>query len=192
MRARDNPFAVDRVLAVRYKPQGCTWDELLARLESLRYRAGIVGPHGTGKTTLLEDLVPHLKCRGFEAEFVRLDSTNRRLGTGQWRQVISAGSRHVLLLDGAEQLPFPAWLLLRYRARNAGGLVITTHHAGRLPTLLRTTTSDALLGEILNELGMQWDPRQVFERHTGNLREALRELYDQWSTTATGAGASAR
>ena len=39
MRARDNPFAVDRVLAVRYKPQGWTWEALLSRLKHLRYRA---------------------------------------------------------------------------------------------------------------------------------------------------------
>ena len=182
MRARDNPFAVDRVLAVRYKPQGCTWDELLARLKSLRYRAAIVGPHGTGKTTLLEDLAPRLRSRGFLTTFVRLDSTEPRLGPNQWEQVDAAGAGHVLLLDGAEQLSLPQWLRLRFRARRAGGLVITTHRPGRLPTLLRTSTSPALLSQILDELGIPFDAAELFARHRGNLRNALWDLYDRCGT----------
>src|SRR5687768_9283988 len=72
MRARDNPFSTDRVLKIRYRPRGWTWDGLLARLASLDYRAAIVGPEGRGKTTLLQDLEPHLTARGFGVKHLRL------------------------------------------------------------------------------------------------------------------------
>jgi len=185
MRARDNPFAADRVLAIRYKPQGCTWRELLERLESLNYRAAIVGPHGTGKTTLLEDLIPWLRSRGYDPILLRLDSTSPRLNPDQWHVVGAAGPRQILLLDGAEQLPLTQWLCFRYRSRNAGGLVITTHQSGRLPTLIRTRTSAPLLSEILTELGARCaEPDGLFHRHGGNIREAIRELYDRISGVA--------
>ena len=53
---------------------------LAARLRQLHYRAAIVGPKGTGKTTLLEDLASRLAGRGFSpiganlAQFVPKDS----------------------------------------------------------------------------------------------------------------------
>jgi hypothetical protein len=39
-RARDNPFAVQRVLEIRYRlPADLTWEDLLDRLAALRWRA---------------------------------------------------------------------------------------------------------------------------------------------------------
>lgn len=182
MRARDNPFAADRVLAVRYKPRGFTWDGLLDRLQSLHYRAAIVGPHGTGKTTLLEDLAPRLRSRGLEPIFLRLDSSEPRLSEQQWLKVGRSQPGQILLLDGAEQLPAIHWMRFRRRARKAGGLLITTHRAGRLPTLVRTKTSAELLSDILDDLGFPCeDSPSVFHRHGGNLRDCLRELYEKCS-----------
>src|SRR6185436_15582003 len=77
MRAADNPFAVRRVLAIRYRLSGETWEGLLERLAALRYRAAIVGPHGRGKTTLLEDLAPRLEALGFRTRTVTLHTGNR-------------------------------------------------------------------------------------------------------------------
>jgi len=41
------------------------------------------------------------------------------------------------MCDGAEQLSFLGWRRLARRAGSAGGLVVTTHRAGRLPALHR-------------------------------------------------------
>ena len=73
MRARDNPFRTDRVLSVRYRLAEGTLCGLLDRFEAMGRRAAIVGPKGHGKTTLLEDLAPRLRDRGFAVRELRLD-----------------------------------------------------------------------------------------------------------------------
>ena len=180
MRARDNPFAVQRVLAIRYRLSGTTWEELLARLESLRFRAALVGPHGHGKTTLLEDLGARLAGQGFRVRTVTLHEGDHRLGDAQRRTLFhSLAPSDVLLLDGAEQLGRLPWLELRTRTRAAGGLIITSHRPGLLPTLHECRTTPGLLAEIVGELtGAEVETGELFDRHQGNLREALRALYD--------------
>jgi hypothetical protein len=184
VRARDNPFAVHRVLGIRYRLSGTTWEELLARLEALRFRAALVGPHGHGKTTLMEDLGARLTERGLRVRTVTLHEGDRRLSTIQ-RKVLfhNLAPSDFLLLDGAEQLGRLAWFEVRTRTRAAGGLVITSHRPGLLPTLHECRTTPELLAEIVGELSAEGaEARELFDRHGGNLRDALRELYDRWAT----------
>ncbi|MFC1760733.1 hypothetical protein ACFL6U_01475 [Planctomycetota bacterium] len=61
LRAKDNPFAIDRVHQIRYDPPGTSWDNLLGHLAGMQYRGAIVGACGSGKTTLSEDLQTHLE-----------------------------------------------------------------------------------------------------------------------------------
>jgi hypothetical protein len=185
VRARDNPFATVNLHQVRYRLRGATWDQLLARLEQLRWRAAVVGPHGSGKTTFLESLVPRLQELGFKTVPLRLSEEVPRPAPGILNGVLSAlDRRHVILLDGAEQLGPLSWLRFRWRTRRAGGLVITTHHPGRLPLLWRCDTAPDLLAEIVQELHAEAAENHaapltsLFARHQGNLRNALRELYD--------------
>jgi hypothetical protein len=186
MRARDNPFAAQRVLAIRYRLSGLTWDELLARLEALRCRAALVGPHGHGKTTLLEDLGARLAGRGFRVRTVTLHEGDHQLDAAQRRTLFhDLAPSDVLLLDGAEQLGRLSWFEVRARTRAAGGLVITSHRPGLLPTLHECRTTPGLLAEIVGELaGAEMETEDLFTRHGGNVREALREMYDLWSTGA--------
>jgi hypothetical protein len=183
MRARDNPFATDRVLKVRYRPQGWSWEALLARLAALDYRAAIVGPEGHGKTTLLEDLGQRLAARGLRARDLRLTRERPAFSREFLRELwATVGERDVLLLDGAEQMGRLAWWRFARRARKARGLVITSHRAGLLPTLVECETSAGLLRGIVEDLapGVAAGGRAeaLFARHGGNVREALRELYD--------------
>jgi hypothetical protein len=72
--------------------------------------------------------------------------------------------------------------MVRLRTRRAGGLVITSHRPGLLPTLFECTTSPELLAEIVGELsGADLEAGELYERHRGNVRDALRELYDRWA-----------
>jgi hypothetical protein len=185
VRARDNPFAAQHMQAIPYRLSGATWEELLERLAALRCRAALVGPHGRGKTTLLEELARRLEQRGLRMRPIVLREGDRRLSWMQ-RETLFRGliATDVLLVDGAEQLGRLAWLEIRTRSRAAGGLVITSHRPGLLPTLHECRTTPELLAGIVADLvGREEAERlppceELLVRHGGNVRDALRELYD--------------
>jgi hypothetical protein len=184
VKARENPFASDRVIAtIRYTCPDGDIETLIARLAALGYRAAIVGPHGAGKTTLLEDLAQALQARGFRVRSLRLATDDRRVPADWPSHAALLGPRDIVCLDGAEQLSGIQWLWFRWRARHAGGLIVTSHARGRLPLLIECTTSADLLEGIVRQLSPAPDAgapssADLFRRHQGNLRNALRELYD--------------
>ncbi|MBW8877438.1 MAG: hypothetical protein JF614_20935 [Acidobacteria bacterium] len=185
MRARDNPFAAQCVQAIPYRLSGSTWEKLLDRLAALRCRAALVGPHGRGKTTLLEELARRLDERGLRTRRIVLREGDRRLSGAQRETLFrSLTARDVLLVDGAEQFGRLAWLEVRTRSRAAGGLVITSHRPGLLPTLYECRTTPELLAGIVADLvgreeaGRLPPAEDLLVRHGGNVRDALRDLYD--------------
>jgi hypothetical protein len=188
MKARDNPFAVERIGAIRYRPLNTTFDQLLARLHELNYRAAITGPGGSGKTTLLEDLQQVLGRKGFKTRLVFVNDTSL-FESSACRQLLSDLTRdQIVLLDGADLIRRSDWSLLkRHTITHAYGLVITSHRRGLLPTLIECATTPALLREIIAELQPQDHtvPAEfldsLYERHQGNLRACLRELYDHYA-----------
>ena len=181
MRAADNPFRSEAVLRVRYKLPEIAWEKLLHRLAEMHYRAAVVGPYGTGKTTLLEDLETRLKAKGFQTAWIRLRQDSPHWETGS---ALKSITRRILLVDGAEQLGWARWQYFKWLTRQAAGLIITTHRPGRLRTLWRCETSSRLLSDIIAELltgsgfSPPTEPAELFSKHRGNLREALRECYD--------------
>jgi energy-coupling factor transporter ATP-binding protein EcfA2 len=173
------------VLAVRYRFLEGGWEDLFARLADLEGRGAIVGPEGSGKTTLLEDLAALLERRGRSVSLLTLSAGEHGLSSRQRRSALEAAtSRSFLLVDGADVLAPRALRALIREGGAAGGFVVTTHNEGLLPTLWRTRTSPDLFAKTVQELtgaGPEAFGRPVedlFRSHTGNLREALRELYD--------------
>jgi hypothetical protein len=199
VRARDNPFAAQRLEAIPYRFSEMAWEELIDRLAFLRFRAAVVGLHGRGKTTLLEELARRLERRGFRVRAITLHEGDRRLSWMQ-RETLFQGLtvQDVLLVDGAEQLRRLAWLEIRTRSRAAGGLVITSHRPGLLPTLHECRTSPELLAGIISELagldaaGPLPSSEELFVRHGGNVRDALRELYDRYAAFTSPPGCGGR
>ncbi len=189
MNAHENPLRSDRVLTVRYRLQDANWDALLNRLTDLRYRAAILGYEGSGKTTLLEDMASHLALRGLRPTLIL---HNAQCPQVNWRALAQLGPRDVLLLDGADLLPLPQWWRLRWLGRRFGGMIVTSHTRAMLPVLLTCQTSPKLLSDLLGELLPGESPdhladhmatlaNDLFTRHNGNLRDALRELYDRYA-----------
>src|SRR5581483_741016 len=174
MRARDNPFRTECLQRLRYRFAGITWEELLGRCERLNYRGAVVGRCGSGKTTLLEELAPKLQERGLVTRSIRLSREQPSFKPGFLSQlVLKLSDREILLLDGAEQLSLGGWHWFKCRTRAAGGLIVTTHLPGRLPTLWECRTSAPLLAQLAADLlgteaeDLQRQAEELFERHRG-------------------------
>jgi hypothetical protein len=191
MKARENPFTVERVHSIRYRPLDGTFESILARLEALNYRAALVGPEGSGKSTLLEDLRDALRRQGRKTRLVFVNDTRPLDGPRRRRLLGEATPDEIVFLDGADSLRRATWLLIKRRLlHDAAGLVITSHRPGMLPTLLECSTTPLLLRQIVSTLGPDVGPvatgvlKELYHRHEGNLRHCLRDLYDLYAQHA--------
>ena len=183
----DNPFCSGAIERLEFRlPGALTWDTLIAKLENSNWIGAIVGPHGSGKSTLIEQLGPHLEARGLRPRLFRLTAESVQAD----RDALLATARELrapdlLLLDGAEQLSTRQWLPLRVAVDSLAGCVVTLHRTGRLPILLETETTPALLAELIADLtGCSLAPGEaasIHARNRGNMRECFRELYDRWA-----------
>ncbi|MFN2385335.1 MAG: hypothetical protein ABR576_03455 [Thermoanaerobaculia bacterium] len=184
MLARENPFAVHRVLGIRYRMPEEHWAALDARLAALGSRGAIVGPPGRGKTTLLEALSARWTARGLRVRALGRPDGRRGLAAEQEALLASLSSGELVTLDSAEALSSGAWRRVLTATRAAAGFVIATHPPARLPVLAEPETTPALLSDIVEQLAGPEvaarlpPPGELFARHGGNVRTALRELYD--------------
>ena len=189
MKPRDNPFRAAQISALRYRfPDGVSWPMLFDRLQKLGFRGALVGREGSGKTTLLEEIQRGLNGAGFKTRLLSASS-------GRMTQTLAGVTCPgiFLLIDSAERLSWLEWQRLRWAVRKAAGLVVTLHSPGRLPTLFECTTTPELFSGLVSELLpsarendlKSEDLSALFRRHQGNLRSALRELYDGFSLRQT-------
>ena len=193
MKARKNPFAIDRIEALlHFEPEWCgtNWQGLLDRWRKLDYRAAIVGPHGSGKSTLLRTLETQLSSDTTVHQWF-LNDRKPELDPQEWQRLESTAEKNtVILLDGAEQLSRRSWQRFQKTIDESSAplrALVTQHRASRFrwPTLLSTRPTPALLTHLIGKLAP--DFRQtltdsqiasLFTRHRGNLREALWQCYD--------------
>jgi hypothetical protein len=184
MRARDNPFAVGRLERLHYRfPPRTSIETLLSRLRERAMRGALVGPEGRGKSTLLGELALRLAEEGLAVARVTLHRGESRVPREILESISAAGAGDALLLDGAEQLSTLSWVVLRFQTRRLGAFVVTSHRDGLLPAVFRCETSPELLAELIDELAPERPPdfpsaRSLYQRHDGDLRQALFEAYD--------------
>ncbi|MEM9883577.1 MAG: hypothetical protein AAF800_11735 [Planctomycetota bacterium] len=175
VRPGDNPFRSARVDALFYRFTDEDEATIRGRWEAAGRRGAVVGPHGRGKTTLTRRLAPDEALR-FQ---VHADDASNRVGL---RHAVRH-FRGVLVIDGYDLLgPMDRWRVLRRR----GAVLVTSHRETRLPTVAVCRTTSALLRELVAELSPAAVERlggaaidELFVRHGGNVRDALRELYDR-------------
>ena len=186
MRPRENPFNVQRTDRLDFRPSGWSWNDLMLRLKSNNNRGAIIGPHGSGKTTLVNTLEPKLAETGYDVRQILLNESHPQFDRGV---LCEMNSSHFVILDGAERLSRFQWSRVRRLARNAGGLLVTSHRPGLLPTLVTCTTSVKLLHDILDDLLLDKDgvkarqhAEELFILHQGNIRNVLRAMYDIYSS----------
>ena len=155
---------------------------LANRLRGLGHRGAIVGPHGSGKTNLLVHLAHLLAetvgCVG------PLRARSGRDAAGIMRVILRSPSGTIACIDSWEQLGWPGRLAVRAAAAwRRSGLLVTSHHATELPTLVECQTSHSLLARLVERLpdtsGIPVaDIDAAFARHGGNIRDSLGDLYD--------------
>lgn len=207
LRPADNPFRSARIEALAFRdphepdaPDGSdVVERVLERWRRLGRRGVLVGPKGHGKTTLLEQLERRLEATGREIRRLRLRVDAPSLDRAARRRLTEGLDENVVLsIDGLELLrPWTFWRLRR-AWRRAGGVLATAHRRSllpfRLPTLHEHRTTPDLLRSLVRELlatddgpdGAAWRSVErrlegLFARHRGNLRECLRELYDDFA-----------
>jgi hypothetical protein len=175
---------VGRLERLRYRfPPGTSMETLLSRLRERGMRGAIVGAEGRGKSTLMGELALRLAEEGLAVARFTLHRGESRVPREIVEWISAAGARDALLLDGAEQLSAISWLALRIRTRRLGIFVVTSHRDGLLPAIFRCETSPELLAAIIDEVAPDRPPgfpsaQSLYQRHDGDLRQALFEAYD--------------
>ncbi len=183
-----NPFSSRFVrpgaIAYRFGDER-TAAQCVEQLAGQAWRGQIVGPHGTGKSTLLRTLIPAIEATGRSVDLVALAA-----GQTWWRpsaqQTRRWNAQTLVVVDGYERLN--RWSRWRLRAlcwQRRAGLLVTAHQNVGLPTLLQTAVSPEIARLIVRDLQREGetlvneqDVAQVLEARQGNLREALFDLYD--------------
>lgn len=188
MWAEDNPFNQTSLERLPYTLPGTTWSAIRQRLEALDYRAAIVGPYGSGKSRLLSELDCRLADNPFTVKRLRLSNERRAFPSGFLHGFLkSLTPSDLILFDEANQLNRFSWLYFNWYSQRAGGLIITSHRAGLLPTLTTCAVSLALLTDLVTDLlGHELPPdlkpmlAHLLRQHRGNLHLIFGELYEQY------------
>ncbi len=182
MRARDNPYRAEKTHSLEFRFAGMDWERFGRRFVENGARGCVLGPEGSGKTTLLLAFSERLGNAGVTVNRVVI-----RADDEAWKDDLENchrfGPRDVLLVDGADLLGRLEWRRLRRQTARAFGVLASSHRRRLLPVLYRCVTSPELLRDIVQELHPgsgcgQPGPLELFKRHNGNIRDAIRELYD--------------
>lgn len=160
----------------------------------------IVGPHGTGKTTLLHSLLTPLNCSYQSCCLLRLDGAFGR-GLQRWTHAIRSGRivlsamvrlprGSLLILDGLEQLgPMARGALLIFAKVKFVTLLGTSHRSiFGMKVIHKTAINPRLILELTDHLlrdvphGIRSEVEGWISsydlQHVSNLREFWFELYD--------------
>lgn len=206
-----NPFVSRRVRpgAIPYLfPTMGDVDGLISDLRAKQWIGQIVGPHGSGKSTLIESLVVSLRRGG--RNVVRYGYTNmscNKQGVGTLAMFardrtdstfFSRGDGVVwdrdtqVIVDGFERLSLYQRLEVYVHCLYQGaGLLVTSHRRTfALPVLYRTQGDLAIAWKIVEYLAADYamnpisyqDVSQSFQDHRGNMRELFFSLYDLYET----------
>jgi hypothetical protein len=189
MNSPANPFDASRLrpgIVPYYFTDGRSRDELVEQFMRSGYRGQIVGPHGTGKSTLWLEIIESLRATGLVVVTHAL-----RHEPAAHDAILNARGHEILAIDGFEQLRLWRRMSCIYR-RPQMRLLITTHRRQPgLPLLHSTSATTSQLRYVAEQLWGERDAtrvgfpavladqslREMLDRH-GSTREALFSLFD--------------
>ena len=127
--AAENPFSTRHVRpgAIPYQfPPGQSADSLVAELARSGWQGQIIGPHGCGKSSLLQALRPALESAGRRSLWVELHAHNR--GWPDVSRQLAVEPQGVLVIDGFEQCSrWRRWLIRRTCRRHGWDVHLATN-----------------------------------------------------------------
>jgi len=194
-----NPFSTRRI-----RPGAVTYQFVDARehLEVVRAcrrpaNLQIIGPHGSGKTTLMKFCLANLKVSGWDVHAFRTHDLAHKLTWSAVRSLKPA-RRTVIAVDGYETIGWFKRKRLEWFCRHREWrLMVTGHRDLGMPCGFVTKTHPLLLRQVVHRVLLQWchevemdasravwllnllpDLNGLFEELDGNLRDVLFALYD--------------
>lgn len=164
-------------------PTGCSSTLLVQQLRDRNWWGQIIGPHGSGKSTLVATMMGALQVMDRDVIAVGLRQGERRVPPID-RSRLSVNTQ--VIIDGYEQLSWwSRWRIKSLCRRCQAGLLVTAHHDVGLPTLYCTQPSEELVREVVARLIPNADgavsPNDISTAYAaagGNMRETLFRLYD--------------
>jgi predicted ABC-type ATPase len=156
---------------------------LVERLAGLKWCGQIIGPHGSGKSTLVATLAPALEAAGRKVVIVALHQGEHRL-PALHREALAPSAQ--IIIDGFEQLSW--WSRRQAKSlcrRHGAGLLVTTHSDSGISTIYETRPTPQLAQALVHHLVRDGggnvtadDVFAAFAASGGNVRETLFKLYD--------------
>lgn len=191
-----NPFSTrfTRPGSLKFLEDGIGVDELSKKLLTSQTTCQIVGPHGSGKTSLTIEIAKRLSDKSVRSRWI----TFRReswFSSPQSKQEdylpgqppSASVDREILFIDGIESLGFfSRYVVLRRLKTKRVQLVLTTHQKLAGYDVLTTLHPKLeMFRKLAKQLHSSTDPTwqakvdAAFEKSNGDFREAFFLLYDQ-------------
>lgn len=190
-----NPFSTRFVQpgAIPWLATDTSIDSLLFRLYDVGNRAIICGPHGSGKSTILSHLASVAQRKGLKVHCLRIRSWIDAIRVMRVFATINP-KQSLVSVDSWERLGFFGWFLCQFADFRGLCVVVTVHKRpwwNNWPVLLHMKADGKTFRLLVDELMTKYAGsktiefsgamlRDVFQRHSGNLREGFFELYDHY------------
>lgn len=181
--AENNPFSVSKIHNLPYHFSGSNLNTILRNWSSQNYRGIIKGKHGVGKSTLLKELVSFLESRDEAINYIFLNN-NLKFNVKDLLNIFKLDKKFIVVIDGWEQIGFFFKILLFLKFKRLKGFIGTSHQNGIFPVIFDATTDFKTFSALVAKLtGASYekvlpDLRLLYDKHNGNIRDCLFELYD--------------